>query len=331
MKKLIPIGLLLLIITVSGLYAQQTIVLKVKVTVANARSEPDPNSMVVKQIQQGTLVEAKSKLGSWYEIVVTDETGNVVSAYIHENVVEVVGAPEPPPPPQPTQPPQRPPADLTPARISYGPASRSGFKIIAGALSSKLKISEEPGFDPDQYMKSNIGIMIGAGYEMDMGNLAIEIDAIYMQKGAKFEGTFKDDDPFDPVDAAFEATSKIAEISFPILVKVRLMPGSTPYILGGAEVAYVTSSKIDYSVTDNIGNQSQSGSEDAKEGTEDLDYGIVFGAGYELATGPIPIMVEFRYHYGLADIMGTSEQAEQVESGDFVKTRAIVVMVGVKF
>jgi len=266
-------------------------------------------------------------LKAWYEIVVTDETGNVVSAYIHEGVVDLVGAPEPPPPPQPTPPTQRPPADVTPARISYGGVSRSGFKVIGGFMSTKLKVSEEPGFDADQYMKSNIGIAVGAGYEMDLGNLAIEINALYMQKGAKFEGEFKE----EGYDVNFEATSKIAEISVPILAKVRFLPGSTPYVLGGAEIAYVTSSKIDYSATDNIAGQTQSGSEDAKDGTEDLDYGIVFGAGFELATGPIPIMIEFRYHYGLADIMGTSDRAEQVESGDFVKTRAMMVMVGVKF
>ncbi len=62
-----------------------------------------------------------------------------------------------------------------------------------------------------------------------------------------------------------------------------------------------------------------------------IDCTTVESTGYELATGPIPIMTEFRHHYGLADIMVTSDQAEQIESVDFVKTRAIVMMVGVKF
>ena len=80
---------------------------------------------------------------------------------------------------------------------------------------------------------------------------------------------------------------------------------------------------------DNITDQSLSESEDKKDDTKDLDYGLVFGAGYEFS-GLVPLIVEAKYHLGLADIAGTSEDFETQDSS-YVKTRSLLVMVGVKF
>jgi len=93
MKKLFLTLLLSIICMTHSLFSGEAIVLKVKVPVTSVYTEPDTYSSVVKQIPMGTLLEAVSKLGDWYEIVVTDETGTTVSAYIPASAVEVVSIP----------------------------------------------------------------------------------------------------------------------------------------------------------------------------------------------------------------------------------------------
>lgn len=94
MKKSILRFLILSIVMTPIILFGETIVLKVKVPVVNVYTEPDSYSTVVKQIPGGTLLEAVSKLDNWYEIVVTDDMGSSVSAYIQASVVEVISVQE---------------------------------------------------------------------------------------------------------------------------------------------------------------------------------------------------------------------------------------------
>jgi hypothetical protein len=90
MKKILLTCFLVFPVAASLVFSGQTIVLKVKVQLANARTSPDFNSAIVKQIAVGTLLEAKAKRGDWYEISVEDNAGKIVTAYIHSMTVDVV-------------------------------------------------------------------------------------------------------------------------------------------------------------------------------------------------------------------------------------------------
>ena len=91
MRKII-VFLAVSIIAAAGLRAQETKMLKVKVQAANVRAEPDMTSAVVKQVNLGTMLESRQKIGDWFEIMVTDENGATISGYINSSVVDVVSA-----------------------------------------------------------------------------------------------------------------------------------------------------------------------------------------------------------------------------------------------
>ncbi|MGA2588247.1 MAG: SH3 domain-containing protein [Candidatus Aminicenantales bacterium] len=75
----------------AGAPSQETPMLRVKVQVANVRAEPDMNGAIVKQVNLGMQLEFRQKIGDWFEITVTDDKGTVISGYIHNSVVDVVG------------------------------------------------------------------------------------------------------------------------------------------------------------------------------------------------------------------------------------------------
>jgi len=90
--KKISALLIAAVIAAVGLHAQETTRLKVKVQAANVRAEPDMSGAVVRRVELGMLLESRQKVGEWYEILVVDEKGASISGFIHNSVVDVVGA-----------------------------------------------------------------------------------------------------------------------------------------------------------------------------------------------------------------------------------------------
>lgn len=132
-SRLIGFILLICLLTVSFLESGQLIVLKVRIQTANVRSEPDLGSAIIKQLRLGDLLEANSRLGDWYEIVVTDRSGNIASAYIHSSSVEVVSAPKAiEPEARPVISPQQIPTDLPQREAESPPYSAVASKHMTG-------------------------------------------------------------------------------------------------------------------------------------------------------------------------------------------------------
>jgi len=66
--------------------------LRVNVESANIRLKPTIESTVISKAPLGAILESEEKVGSWYKVnLPPDESGFVVSGYIHESIVEVVG------------------------------------------------------------------------------------------------------------------------------------------------------------------------------------------------------------------------------------------------
>ena len=85
--------------------------LKVVTEQANIRLKPDIGSIIIQQIQQGTVLESLGKEGEWYLVKLEPEEGKQVSGYVHESlVIEIERIPqeieikEPPPSPPITPP-----------------------------------------------------------------------------------------------------------------------------------------------------------------------------------------------------------------------------------
>lgn len=348
MKKAFATCLWVLVALTASLVLAQATVVKVKVQSANVRTAPDFNSTVIQSVPLGTLLEVSAKEGDWYKVTVSDESGNTFLAYIHSRVVDVVAgdAPREPEPVRPVEPeaveePEaaEPPAeDVTyePVRTEYRrrPSVREfpsgGVKLMGGLAQGTFETSETEmeGIDLNDYKESRSGYLGGLGFEMG-SRLALEIDLLYIQKGMKYAGDIPE--AATGYSGTFSVTSEIAEASVPVLLKLRLLPGNTPYLLGGGEVGYILSHKVRYKAEVEGQQGTLSGTEDALKGTNRLDYGVVLGAGFELNTFAIPLFIEARYHLGMADIAGTDEETPEVKDTDTVKTRAIVVMAGIRF
>lgn len=208
--------------------------------------------------------------------------------------------------------------------------AKGGFKIFGGLTSAEIShsyVPEIPEANPDRFMKPRTGFLGGIGYEVG-SRFGLEIDLLYFQKGVMFEGSVSQ--AVAGFSANFEAAASIDELSVPILVKFRLLPVPTPYVVCGGEIAYIMSSKAVYEYNNITDGESQAGTEVYKEGVNRMDYGLVFGGGIEFKAGSVYVFIEGRYHIGLADIAGTDPDIPEVKKEDWIKTNAIVVFLGVK-
>lgn len=340
MRKTIIFGLMLSLLAASAVFAGQTTVVKVKVEVANVRAEPDASSPIVKQVPKGTLLEANSQVGVWFEVTILDDSGASISAYIHSRIVDVIGeeAPVQEPRVQPRVSPQRQPARQAPAAPAYPsyPARAPGkLRVLGGLDMASVTYSQDgstqAGASIDDYKKSKMGLLGGIGYEFG-GQMGVEIDFLYMQKGVKFAGIYNTNGAGTGVD--FDVKVKLDVVTIPVLFKFKLAPGSTPYVLAGGEIGYILSSKLDYDAVNLETDEIYAGTEDLKdqENMNSIDYGLVLGAGYELIGGPVPLSVEARYHMGLANLVKYDETLPgSVQNSDYVKTNALVLLLGFRF
>lgn len=354
MKKILFFFIVVFFLSVS-LGMAQTYILKVKVQAANVRSEPDRSAAVIKTLQLGTILESQNKIGEWFEIIVDDGRGNKLSGYINLSVVDIVsgGAAQPVQPPvQPQiQPPVQPPVQQpvqTPAYqqpTSYAAPkaySRGGIRLLGGLTNSNISYDKSraneaaQGREYDQYIKSRMGPMGGIGFEIG-SRFSFEIDLMYMPKGVKFQGMYDATaEGGGPVD--FDVDVAMNAVSVPVLIKVKILRGSTPFLFGGGEVGYILNGKMKYTITQN--GETQKGEEDLLKKDENgetalnqIDYGAVFGAGFEINLGGLKFTIEGRYHMGLANLFKqtTATGDQGATSSDYVRSKALVVLAGIKF
>ncbi len=147
--------------------------------------------------------------------------------------------------------------------------------------------------------KNKTGSILGAGIELfSVPHISLEIEGLYFRKGSKVESI------------GVEGDYTLDVISIPALIKVKIMPGPSPYILGGGEFSYILTHKLD--------------GVDIKNTTKSFDYGVIFGAGYEMSMPGASLFFEGRYHLGVANIL------KDPTPGESLKTKALVVIVGIK-
>lgn len=311
MKKNIILMLALFLALGGALLARETI-LKVKVQTANVRSQPDPAAPVIARLSLATLLESSGREGSWYEIQVKNEAGKDVVGYIHNSVVSLVGGDDA----EPAEPPRA--AQRQLVRAQDSPQRRQvrkefaagGVKLLGGLSMGNLNISEPLPADVKKAAKT--GFMGGLGFESG-GRLAFELDLLYSPGGAVLKSA-----------TAPESKERItitgSAVTAPILLKVRFMPGTTPYILAGGEIGYVLNQKV--ILTDDAGGESEV---DMTEEINRLLYGVVFGGGVELQAGGMNVLLEARYRLGLSNMV------KDAEAGESIKATSLAFMVGIKF
>ncbi len=358
MKRIAVLCLAVLVLAAVGLMAQEMTILKVKVQAANVRSEPDMNASIVKQVKIGTMLESRQKIGDWYEVTVTDDKGVAMSGFINASVVDVVG----PGGVKPTQGAQQ--AEVkkggeqgaptiiiqqqvqqTQANtqtntqtqtVPEGSGSKGGaggFKILGGYSLANLKYDLTQDMQEfDKYRKARSGLGGGIGVEFG-GQLGFEIDVFYLQKGVVFDGTYTD--PDTQQTATFNFSMNLDEISVPILLKFNVLNdpnGLGIFVLGGGEIAYIFQAKTKYTATAN--GETQTGTEDVKKNLNQVDYGLILGGGIAIPLGGTHLVLEGRYHIGMANLQKSLTNDQGVNLGDTEfkpKTNLILLAAGFKF
>jgi len=171
-----------------------------------------------------------------------------------------------------------------------------GFKFMAGGHLSKYAVEPEgAGVE----WKNKMGFLVGGGIELfSVPYISLEIEGLYFRKGSKVE------------IIGVEGDYTLDVISIPALIKVKIMPGPSPYVLAGGEFSYILTHKLD--------------DVDIKNTTKSIDYGVIFGAGYEMSMPGASLFFEGRYHLGVANIL------KDPAPGESLKTKALVVIVGIK-
>lgn len=116
--------------------------LRVSAEQANIRESPDIGSAMLRQIPQGTELEAERREGEWFLVRYVLEDGGVRSGWIHESLVTVVSAPAGAPVREPARPRAAPPpVRATPpaersVSVKRPPAARPAGPRFALAVSS---------------------------------------------------------------------------------------------------------------------------------------------------------------------------------------------------
>jgi len=171
-----------------------------------------------------------------------------------------------------------------------------GVKLITGGHLAKYAV--EPEVVGNEW-KNKAGFLVGGGIELfSVPHISLDIDGFYFRKGSKFES------------ATEELDYTLDVISITPVVRVKFLPGPSPYVLGGGEFSYVLTHKRD--------------DVDIKVNYKSFDYGLVVGAGFRMSMPGASLFFEGRYHLGVANIL------KDPAPGVSLKTKALVVVVGIK-
>ena len=324
MKKALAIVILVLVAFV-GFSTAKVIVLKVKVQTANVRSEPDTSASVVAQLKVGALIEATSKVDSWYEVSVAGKSGEEIVGYIHSSVVDVVSGETPAP--QETRPARTEPAPpVSKPAPSYAraaaPSGAKNFKIMAGLALANQRLdsdSQKAIDDYDMVKGSLMGFGAGLGYEFSLSqNLFLELNVYFLPGGMKISGKYLGTD--------IKITAHGNAVVLGLLGKFKLMPdGATPYAMVGANVGYTLSMK-----TKTESGKETPKDEDILKDVNRMYYGINLGAGFEYPMGGLTLVAEANYLLGLSNMAKQPAEVEDKDWKSYAKATTITLMIGIK-
>ena len=171
---------------------------------------------------------SRGRDGAWYEVTVSNASGKEVSGYIHNSVVEVLtGDEEEEEAPRPAA---RRPAPRYTATKEF---ARGGVKLMAGLSMGNLEFFRGHLRRGEEDLQDGIHGRPGL---RERRQIAFELDLLYSPGGAVIKTTV------DPASKSNRISG--TAITLPIMLKVRFMPGTTPYILAGGEVGYILNQKV---------------------------------------------------------------------------------------
>jgi len=197
------------------------------------------------------------------------------------------------------------------AVITFGIANaqKAQFGLKGGINVANQNFSVEGGFPTPS---SIIGFHIGGFVEIKMSDkFAIQPEILYSTQGSKFDMTI--------YDSGFEYytknTFKLGYINIPVMFKY--YAAKKIALEAGPQIGFLTSSKIETAVF------GESVTQNAKDLFETIDFGLIFGAGFDITN---KLSAGIRYNVGLANIAKTDGNSDES-----IKNNVFSVSLGYKF
>jgi hypothetical protein len=159
--------------------------------------------------------------------------------------------------------------------------------------------------DPQPDFKYRIGLVGGGFFTLPLGShFDVQPEILFSQQGATFDAT------------DVEPEIRLDSLVTPVLV--RFTPGSSGrglVIFGGPSIGFTLTAKVKAAAS------STNTTEDISDQVKGVDYGVVFGAGWEAGR----LTIDGRYTWGVS-ALEADETAEAT-----TRHRVIAVMAGVRF
>lgn len=116
----------------------------------------------------------------------------------------------------------------------------------------------------------------------------IQPEVLYTQKGARYE------------ESGEELTVALDYVEVPLLFKARFgSGGARPSLFAGPSAAFKIRSQLEFD-----------GEKEEVEEVKGTEFGIVAGAGLDLAAGSGAFVIDARYTWGLTTVLDSSESAD---------------------
>lgn len=195
------------------------------------------------------------------------------------------------------------------------------IKFMLGGNLSKYEISPEVYYDSvlgDNYtyeISSKKGFLLGFGIEFNLvRNISFEIDALYLQKGTVVQKLYS------LIEIGiFPQRYNLHVINMPVLLKIKFLRGSSPYIFGGHELSFILSHGFRSFFNGRTGDFAS-----ITESTETFESGLIYGGGFEIKLKKTTLFIETRFHNGLNNIIKNQIDWETAE------TTSVALILGFK-
>jgi opacity protein-like surface antigen len=167
-------------------------------------------------------------------------------------------------------------------------------------------------------IKSKIGLNIGGFAEIKISEtFAFQPELLFSMQGAK-SSTSNSGSGFSSTS---ESTGSLNYINIPLMAKYFVIPKLS--IEAGPQIGFLLSAKTEFTSSTTFGGttQTSSDSKDTKEFYKTVDFGLNFGASYDITEN---IFAGVRYNLGLSDIIKDN-------TGNSVKNSVFSLNAGYKF
>ncbi|MFQ5722409.1 MAG: porin family protein [Candidatus Aminicenantales bacterium] len=181
------------------------------------------------------------------------------------------------------------------------------FKIMTGFDLSKYQVMPRGS---NIHWKHKLGFLGGIGLEKNITEkILLELNIIFCQKGTIASQNLAE---IGEVNWKY----RLNVVSLPLLLRSQFKEASSPYLVGGFELASILSHTEKFSGQEPV---------DIKDNTVTFDLAFILGVGYQIQLQEdLFFFIEGRYSHGLKNII-ISPLPEQIW-----KTRTFIILIGVR-